>query len=312
MTISRKVIASIFLMTLVGSASPAQPGSLDAGGTVTHLNGTLYARKASGVVKVLSAKSLVEQGDLLVTGKATYARIQFAQDTELTLGPDSQLDIERFSFDQQMPANDRAVFKLIRGQIRSVAGQLGRNADAVQLVTPLGTLDIGAATVIVDYVVPTKTTAASASLYRHVILAAVEPRLVDDRVRMTDAPWDASIPLSSEAGEAWGRGLQKEFDWTLSFERVELAQTTPNATGLAPGLYVHVIDGIINLSNKGGSLNFSAGQFGYTASIVRPPVVVPNNPGIQFSPPPSFSSSSALGQSGSGSGKSNAVDCEVR
>jgi hypothetical protein len=220
MKISRIAIAAISLLMLVGSASPAQPGPLDAAGTVTHLTGTLYARKASGALKVLSAKSLVEQGDLLVTGKATYARIQFAEDTELTLGPDSQLDIERISFDQQQPADDRAVFKLIRGQVRSVAGRPGRNADAIQLVTPIGILHIGTATVIVDYVASTQAGGASASLYRHVMLAAVEPMLTDGQVRMIDVPlnpWialcDHSLPC--EAGEGWGGGTPaRPFDNT--------------------------------------------------------------------------------------------------
>jgi hypothetical protein len=74
---------------------------------------------------------------------------------------------------------------------------------------------------------------------------------------------------------------------------------------------VSVIDGAINLSNKGGSQNFSAGQFGYTASNTKPPVVVPSNPGIHFTPPASFSSSSGP-QGASGTGKSTNVDCEVR
>ena len=52
--------------------------------------------------------------------------------------------------------------------------------------------------------------------------------------------------------------------------------------GLAAGLYVHVIDGLINLSNKGGSMQFAAGQFGFTPSFKQPPVVLPVNPGMQF------------------------------
>lgn len=84
----------------------------------------------------------------------------------------------------------------------------------------------------------------------------------------------------------------------------------PTTPSLAPGLYVSVIDGLINLSNKGGTQNFSAGQFGYTASSIKPPVVVPSNPGIQFNPPPAFNST-PTSRSGS-SGKAAAVDCEVR
>jgi hypothetical protein len=82
--------------------------------------------------------------------------------------------------------------------------------------------------------------------------------------------------------------------------------------GRAPGLYVQVLDGMIHLSNGGGSQNFAAGQFGFTPNFQQPPVIVPANPGIHFQPPPAFSLPST-GQGGTGTGgKSNAVDCEVR
>jgi hypothetical protein len=89
-----------------------------------------------------------------------------------------------------------------------------------------------------------------------------------------------------------------------------LAQApAPRPGGLAPGLYVSVVDGLINLSNKGGSQNFAAGQFGFTANFNQPPVVLPRNPGIQFTPPPSFNSAGIQGPT---LGKSGSVDCEVR
>jgi hypothetical protein len=77
---------------------------------------------------------------------------------------------------------------------------------------------------------------------------------------------------------------------------------------LAPGLYVQVLDGAISLSNKGGSQNFSAGQFGYTPNFNQPPVVLPSNPGIQFTPPPAFS---APPQAGAGVGKSGGLECTI-
>ena len=84
----------------------------------------------------------------------------------------------------------------------------------------------------------------------------------------------------------------------------------PPQASLPPGLYVQVIDGLIHVTNPVGTQNFSAGQFGYTASINQPPVVVPKNPAMQFTPPPAFNTSSPT-QTASSS-KSNAVDCEVR
>lgn len=86
--------------------------------------------------------------------------------------------------------------------------------------------------------------------------------------------------------------------------------TAPTAATRPPGLYVQVIDGIINVTNTAGSQNFAAGQFGYTRSVVQPPVVIPSNPGLQFTPPPVFNSSTV--PSTNTSAKSNNVDCEVR
>ncbi len=65
--------------------------------------------------------------------------------------------------------------------------------------------------------------------------------------------------------------------------------SSPTPGSRAPGLYVQVLDGMIRLSNGGGSQNFSAGQFGFTPNLQRPPVIVPANPGMQFNPPPAFS-----------------------
>jgi len=89
------------------------------------------------------------------------------------------------------------------------------------------------------------------------------------------------------------------------------AQMVPagGSGGLAPGLYVQVIDGLINLTNKGGSQNFSAGQFGYTPNFTQPPVVLPNNPGLQFTPPPAFSAPSG-GLVGT-VGKTGGLECSI-
>jgi hypothetical protein len=90
-----------------------------------------------------------------------------------------------------------------------------------------------------------------------------------------------------------------------------LGSSPPKPPALAPGLYVHVIDGLINISNKGGTQTFAAGQFGFTPTPVQPPMVVPKNPGLQFTLPQAFNPPPP--QTGSTTpSKSNAVDCEVR
>jgi len=68
---------------------------------------------------------------------------------------------------------------------------------------------------------------------------------------------------------------------------------------------------MINVTNGGGSQNFTAGQFGFTPGFNQPPVILPNNPGLQFTPPPSFSNTGGS-QNGTVGAKAGNVDCIVR
>ncbi len=84
--------------------------------------------------------------------------------------------------------------------------------------------------------------------------------------------------------------------------------------GLAPGLHLSVTEGAIIVTNNGGALGFQAGQFGYVPGPTQPPVIVPNNPGIQFTPPPAFNPGAGAGGpvADNGIGKQHEVDCVVR
>lgn len=64
--------------------------------------------------------------------------------------------------------------------------------------------------------------------------------------------------------------------------------SSPASQPLSPGLYVQVLQGMVNLKNQGGSQNFAAGQFGYVPALNQPPVILPVSPGLQFNPPPGF------------------------
>lgn len=80
---------------------------------------------------------------------------------------------------------------------------------------------------------------------------------------------------------------------------------------LAPGLYVQVIDGLVHLTNSAGTLNFAAGQFGYTSSFKQPPVMLPTNPGIPLTLPPAFGAL-ASGSASNSAAAGNEVMCIVR
>ena len=259
-------------------------------GTVANLSGALLARKADGTAKVLSVKSAVEQGDTLVSEKDTYARIKFIDNSEITLRPNSQLKIDNFSFEEDKPEKDSAAFNLVKGGLRAVTGTLGkRNKEKFGMNTPTATIGIRGTIFIAEYIAPNE---AAVAAYGMASLAALTPASYAD-VRSDMPP---AVPLQ-----------------VLPLRLAQVpGQPGTGGGSRAPGLYVQVLDGMIQLSNQGGAQTFAAGQFGYTPSVNQAPVVLPANPGMQFTPPPAFSSSTGT-PSGTGDAPgNNGVDCEVR
>ncbi|KQV85203.1 iron dicitrate transport regulator FecR [Massilia sp. Root351] len=279
----KKCTATKALLLLVLWCSCTLALAAQVAGTVVQLSGPLMARKASGAVKILSLKSEVESGDTLVTEKNTYALVRFIDNSEITLKPSTTMKIDSYAFDNAKPDQDSANFSLVKGGLRSVTGLLGkRNKEKFELKTPSATIGIRGTTFIADFV-PEEEQRAMASL---------------------QAWLNASTAALGES--------------VMPIAPLQLAQASPSMTRppvgapvLPPGLYVQVIDGLINVSNKGGAQQFSAGQFGYTANPIMAPVIVPKNPGLIFLPPPAFSAPPPVSGTSS-QPKSNAVDCEVR
>lgn len=291
MNLPRRCIATKALLFIASLFATAIAYAGQIAGTVTHLSGPLLAKKVDGTVKVLSQKSNVENGDTLISEKDTYARIKFIDNSEITLRPNSQFKIEDFSFEDDKPEKDNASFNLVKGGLRAVTGALGkRSKEKFGMNTPTATIGIRGTIFVAEYIPPEQPAVAS---YAFASMAAVTPssyRGAFDHV-MTD------VPLRSAPVEVLP---------------LRVAQGIPGAGGRLPGLYVQVLDGMVSLTNQGGSQNFAAGQFGYTANINLPPVVLPADPGIKFAPPPAFSSTTGPQAGTTGEAKASEVDCEVR
>jgi hypothetical protein len=286
MTLPKRCIATkacLLAMLLAGTPAHADPI-----GTVTALSGSLLVKRANGAIAVLGLNSPLEPGDTLASRKDTYARVNLADHSSVTLGSETELTVERYSFDETQSQSNTAVLNLARGRVHIVTGLLGRrSAETFTLTTPSATIDIRGSDLIAEYVAPGRNEVASigyttAAAYKH--------------VRMRSFTSQAPLLLAANSSSA-----------------LQLAQNVkpPSSPGLSPGLYVHVLDGAIHLTNGGGTQNFNAGQFGFTPGFQQPPVVLPTNPGMQFTPPPSFSSTPGP-QSSTSAGKTANVDCVVR
>ena len=137
----KAILRSVAILALaLGSIGP---GWAVPAGEVTHLSGTLSARKADGTSKLLSIKSQVEEGDLVATEADTYARLKLTDGSEIVLRPNSQLKFDAYAFQNEKPESDNVVLRMLKGGLRAVTGLIGkRNRDKVNVQTVTATIGI--------------------------------------------------------------------------------------------------------------------------------------------------------------------------
>ena len=278
MTKQQRILCALSLLLTAAASHAAGPA-----GAVSMLSGWVIAVKPGGGVRALAAQSTIEVGDTLVSEPDSYVRLALGDGSDVVMGPSTTLQVRSASA-------GGTTLALAGGQLQ-VTGAATTLPGRFTIAAGENSIDVGAATFRVAYIAPAPGSAVALRLaYRRSSLAALD----------TGAMSDAGMrqPLHDVLSEVVAQGVVPP-------------QGAPAGGGLAPGLYVHVIDGLIQLSNRGGVQQFAAGQFGFTGSVVQPPVIVPRNPGIQFTPPPAFSQSTGP-TSSSSPAKSNAVDCEVR
>jgi hypothetical protein len=112
-------------------------------GQITHLSGTLSAKKADGSSKLLAVKSDVAEGDTLSTEAETYARVKFADGGEVVLRPGTQLKIESYAYNAARPEGDSIVMSMFKGGLRAVTGLIGkRSREKVSFATETATIGI--------------------------------------------------------------------------------------------------------------------------------------------------------------------------
>ncbi|MBU0688229.1 MAG: FecR domain-containing protein [Gammaproteobacteria bacterium] len=138
----KKILQSLILSCFLLGGVNAY--AADSAGTIRYMSGTLVAQRTDGTVRVLTSKSSVQPGDLLVTGRRSYAQVLMRDGTKMTMRPDSNLKIEAYEFQQSAPKNDNAIFRLLKGGFRTVTGLIGKrgNKDAYKLRASGATIGI--------------------------------------------------------------------------------------------------------------------------------------------------------------------------
>lgn len=132
----------LMIVSLVLSLSSPVVWAATAG-EITHLSGILSVKKPDGSSKILSVKSVVDEGDILATEADTYARIKFVDGGEVVLRPNTQLKVESYRYEESKPQSDNVLLNMLKGGLRAVTGLIGkRNQDKVAYQTPTATIGI--------------------------------------------------------------------------------------------------------------------------------------------------------------------------
>ena len=133
------MLACVLGLTLV--ALPKAAFALS--GHITNISGAVVARGSDGASRLLSIRSEVSEGDLLVTADNSYARVRFTDGSEVVLRPGSQIKIDAYRFEERNPDNDGFFVSLLRGGMRCVTGLLARrNPGRASYTTPTATIGI--------------------------------------------------------------------------------------------------------------------------------------------------------------------------
>jgi hypothetical protein len=134
----------LFVRALAAAALLA-PLFAFAQATVQHLSGTLSVQRPDGSVRALAERSDVFAGDVISTERDSYAQLRFTDGGQVTLGPNTQLKIETYSYEEGRPERDNFAMQLFKGGLRSLTGLIGRrttNRSAYRMVTSTATIGI--------------------------------------------------------------------------------------------------------------------------------------------------------------------------
>jgi hypothetical protein len=138
----KKLLAAASLLAALLAALLPEV-ALALAGQVTHVSGTVIARGPTGQTRILSLRSEVNEGDLIVTSENTYVRIKFTDGGDVVLRPNTQLKIDTYSYAESTPTGDGFAMSLLKGGLRSVTGLLGRrNPSNYKLNTQTATVGI--------------------------------------------------------------------------------------------------------------------------------------------------------------------------
>ena len=145
---TRRVLRlSACAIVLVLVAHPAAAQDRAAAGRIKIASGSAFVVRANSTIPAQAGQDVYE-ADTLKTGNDGRLGLSLKDDTRLSLGPNSEIRLDRFTF---APAEGRFAFalKVVRGVAAYVSGRIAKIApDAVRLETPSAIVGVRGTTLV--------------------------------------------------------------------------------------------------------------------------------------------------------------------
>ena len=137
-----------FSAVIMLTALAAQPVLAEAGRIKRAVGAAAVERGRSRIPA--KAGTMVEEGDVLVTGKDGRISLTFVDNTRFSAGPNSRVAIDKFRFDRTAQSGD-FVTRVDRGSLAVVSGQIAKSGrDAMKVRTPTSLLGVRGTRFVVD------------------------------------------------------------------------------------------------------------------------------------------------------------------
>jgi hypothetical protein len=131
-----RILSGLVLVALVPCAFGGIAAAAPIGEAASVVPASSYTRGAAE--RTLSTNEKLEQNDRIRTSGNGSTRIRFLDDTMLTIGPDSEVVLDRFVFDGNRAQT--ATVEVVRGAMRFVSGTSDRRAYEIK--TPVATIGV--------------------------------------------------------------------------------------------------------------------------------------------------------------------------
>ncbi len=138
------------LLALISSAYPVIGYSAPAA-QVDFAVGNVTATGPNGQSRALGKGAQIEQGDTVNTNGGR-AQLRFTDGAYVSLQPESRFRIDQYRYDGKQDGNEKGIFSLLKGGLRTITGLVGRsNKQNYQVTTSVATIGIRGTEYTIQY-----------------------------------------------------------------------------------------------------------------------------------------------------------------